>query len=163
MAMPNRAILNVSGSEPYVIPSCLLISTEPTLPVTPTSYQNMGSSRTGDASIQAFFPPTPRSSPLKPAATSAAAVGDGFTTEEVEEALRPKPAEPWHPTEDYAECEIRELEPGPRAVSFTGRVANMFDVANTPKTLRSARGCVKLCVKDNTGAITVSFPAVSLR
>ena len=37
-----------------------------------------------------------------------------------------------------------------------GRVANIYDVANAPKTPRSAKGCVKLCVKDDSGAITVS-------
>jgi hypothetical protein len=82
-------------------------------------------------------------------------VGDGFTAEEVQEALKPKPAEPWHPQTEYAELDIRDLEPGPKAVTFMGRVANIFDVANTTKTPRSAKGCVKLCVKDDRAAITV--------
>lgn len=64
---------------------------------------------------------------------------------------------------EYAECDIRDLYPGPQAVTFMGRIANIFDVANTPKTPRSAKGCVKLCVKDNSGAITVScIPTSSL-
>lgn len=112
----------------------------------------------GDASIQAFFPPTPPVSsptkrPIQP--SSDAPIGDGFTAEEKEEALRPQPAEPWYPPVEYEDCEIHELYPGPRAVTFMGRVANIFDVANTPKTPRSAKGCVKLCVKDHTGAVTV--------
>ena len=82
-------------------------------------------------------------------------VGDGFTAEEIQEALKPRPAEPWHPQTEYAELDIRDLEPGPKAVTFMGRVANIFDVANTPKTPRSAKGCVKLCVKDDRAAITV--------
>jgi hypothetical protein len=83
-------------------------------------------------------------------------VGDGFTAEELQEVQvqRPKQAE-WQPQGEYDECEIRDLIPGPRAVTFMGRVANIFDVGNTPKTPRSAQGCVKLCVKDDTGAITV--------
>lgn len=36
-----------------------------------------------------------------------------------------------------------------------GRVANIYDVVNSPKTPRSATGCVKLTVKDDDGAITV--------
>ena len=119
----------------------------------------MGGASRGDASIQAFFSPTPSSSPIKstsPAIPSSdSAIGDGFTAEEVQEALKPKPAEPWHPSTEYAELEIRDLEPGPKAVTFMGRIANIFDVANTPKTPRSAKGCVKLCVKDDKGAITV--------
>ncbi|EMC99041.1 hypothetical protein BAUCODRAFT_103758 [Baudoinia panamericana UAMH 10762] len=82
-------------------------------------------------------------------------VGDGFTADELADALRPKPAEPWHPAVDYDECDIRDLNPGPKAVTFMGRVANIVDVLNTPKTPRSAKGCVKLCIKDDTGAITV--------
>lgn len=115
---------------------------------------------TNDASIQAFFLPTPGCSPLKTPAsskTSVSSVGDGFTPEELQNALRPKSNEPWHPSLDYEDCSIRDLSPGPRAVSFMGRIANIFDVANTPKTPRSAKGCVKLCIKDDTGAITVIF------
>ena len=107
-----------------------------------------------NSSIQAFFSPTPSSSsPTKQAPSSS--VGDGFTSEELQEALKPTPLEPWQPKVDYVECEIRDLHPGPRAVTFMGRVANIFDVANAPKTPRSAKGCVKLCVKDDHDAVTV--------
>lgn len=119
----------------------------------------MGGSGKGDTSIQAFFSPTSGSSPIKSTPTIApsshAPIGDGFTAEEVQDALKPKPAEPWHPATEYAELEIRDLELGPRAVTFMGRVANIFDVANTPKIPRSAKGCIKLCVKDDRAAITV--------
>jgi len=104
--------------------------------------------RSTDASIQAYFEPTPNAS-----------FGDGFTAEEVKEALKQNPEEPWHPAGDYVDTEICDLYPGPRAVCFMGRVANIFDVSNTPKTPRSARGCVKLCIKDDTGAITVRLPS----
>lgn len=115
----------------------------------------MGRMGKGDASIQAFFSPDSNSSPTKSHASSDKPVGDGFTAEEVKEALKPKPAEPWYPPVEYMECEIQHLFPGPRAVTFMGRVANIFDVANTPKTPRSAKGCLKLCVRDDKGAITV--------
>lgn len=36
-----------------------------------------------------------------------------------------------------------------------GRVANIYDVINSPKTPKSAKGCAKLTVKDDGGAITV--------
>ena len=120
----------------------------------------MGGQGKGDNSIQAFFSPAPSSSPAKSITpsnpSSDATIGDGFTAEEVQGALRPKPAEAWHPSTEYTELEIRHLEPGPKAVTFMGRVANIFDVANTPKTPRSAKGCIKLCVKDDKAAITVS-------
>lgn len=107
-----------------------------------------------NSSIQAFFPPTPSSSsPTK--AMPSSSIGDGFTTEEVEDATKPLSLKAWQPEVDYAECEIRDLYPGPRCVTFMGRVANIFDFSNAPRTPRSAKGCVKLCVKDEHGAITV--------
>jgi hypothetical protein len=122
-----------------------------------------------NSSIQAFFSPTPASSsPTKQAQAPSSSIGDGFTSEEVQEALKPAPVEPWQPKVDYLECEIRDLHPGPRTVTFMGRVANIFDVANAPKTPRSAKGCVKLCVKDDHDAVTVRvwyanhFPHVRL-
>ncbi|KAF2173008.1 hypothetical protein M409DRAFT_62645 [Zasmidium cellare ATCC 36951] len=112
----------------------------------------------GDASIQQFFLPTPHSSPAKKQAvslTSDPLVGDGFTSQEVQEALKPKPIDSWHPDHEYVDCGISALQPGPQAVTFMGRIANIYDVVNTPKTPRSAKGCVKLCVKDCDAAITV--------
>jgi len=114
---------------------------------------SMGGSGKVDASIQAFFPPTPQSSPAK--RPSVDDIGDGFTAEEIQVALQPKLPEPWQPPGKYTESDICDLRPGPKAVTFMGQVCNLFDVANTPKTPRSARGCVKLCVKDETGATTV--------
>jgi hypothetical protein len=108
-----------------------------------------------NSSIQAFFSPTPAPSSPTKQPPSSSSIGDGFTSEEVQEALKPAPVEPWQPKVDYLECEIRDLHPGPRAVTFMGRVANIFDVANAPKTPRSAKGCVKLCVKDDHDAVTV--------
>nr|OQO19492.1 hypothetical protein B0A51_11538 [Rachicladosporium sp. CCFEE 5018] len=120
------------------------------------------SSSNKNASIQAFFQPTPSTSPVKPIhdpAHSTETVGDGFTTNELQTALKPalsSPRDTWHPTGEYAECEIRDLQPGPRAVTFMGRVANIFDVGmGTGKTPKSAKGCVKLCVKDERAAVTV--------
>lgn len=116
------------------------------------------------ASIQSFFPPTPQTSPSKYPATLADASSspirgnDGFTSSEVQEALRSKPAEAWQPTIEYTDREIRDLYPGSGAVMFMGRVAVLFDVRHTSGMPQSAKGCVKLCVKDDTGAVTVSLP-----
>lgn len=110
-------------------------------------------------STPAFFPPTPDPSPAKvgPARPQnfPINIGDGFTPEEVLEALKPAPVQEWQPTEEYIEYQIKDLAPGPRPVSFMGRVANIFDIAHTPKTPTSAKGCLKLSIKDDTAAITV--------
>lgn len=117
----------------------------------------MGNSTRNEASIQAYFPPTPAPSSTKSGSTTTQApVGDGFSEQEVQDALKPKPLEPWSPPREYAETDICDLMPGPKPVTFMGRVANIFDVANTQKNPRSAKGCVKLCVKDDGGAVTVS-------
>lgn len=88
--------------------------------------------------------------------SSHTSVGDGFTNAEVEKALQPAPAPPWRPTIDYTERRIGDLKPGREAVSFMGRVANVFDVPNSPKSPKTAKGCTKLCIKDDQAAITVS-------
>lgn len=114
-------------------------------------------SKSSNSSIQAFFQPTaaPSASSCPIKGSSSPSFGDGFTTEEVEEALKPSQAKAWQPPSDYTEIEIRDLSPGPQAVTFMGRVANIYDVVNSPKTPRSAKGCLKLTVKDDRGAITV--------
>ncbi|KAF2209754.1 hypothetical protein CERZMDRAFT_46572 [Cercospora zeae-maydis SCOH1-5] len=112
----------------------------------------MGGSKSTTASIQAYL--TPVTSPAKSPAVETP-VGDGFTAEELQEALKPRLQETWHPDFEYADMEISDLIAGPQAVAFMGRVANIYDVANSSRTPRSAKGCVKLCVKDGSGAITV--------
>lgn len=115
----------------------------------------MSGSGRSDASIQQFFLPTPGTSPVKKGATAPLTnVGDGFTEQEIHDALRPALLD-WHPEQEYEDLDISLLQPGPHAVVFMGRVANIYDLANTPKSPRSAKGCVKLCVKDGGGAITV--------
>lgn len=114
----------------------------------------MGRAGGKNASIQAYL--TPATSPAK-FATHRPEVpyGDGFTEEELQGALRPKPVEAWHPEFEYADREISDLTPGPNAITFMGRVANIFDVTNAPQSPKSAKGCLKLVVKDGGGAITV--------
>lgn len=116
-------------------------------------------------SIQAYFPPTPTSSPTKPSPpkppqTSAtpAPPGDGFTPSE---RVLPAPAlcQPWSPPDgvEYADVAIGDLVPGPAAVTFMGRVCNLFDVGTSAKGERAARGCVKVVVRDEGGCVTVSL------
>jgi hypothetical protein len=55
----------------------------------------------------------------------------------------------------YEEVGIHELAPGPRRVSFTGRVVNMYDQNIESKMPKAARGCLKLLVKDALAMIMV--------
>lgn len=103
---------------------------------------------------QASHLPSPSTSPVRDSSHDIP-LGDGFTAEEVN-SKHTSPQEPWHPPREYRDCEIRDLVVGPQAVTFMGRVANIFDVPHTPKSSQAAAGCLKLCVRDGGGAITVA-------
>ncbi|KAF2453617.1 hypothetical protein BDY21DRAFT_292851 [Lineolata rhizophorae] len=107
-------------------------------------------------SIQSYFPSTSSSRPTEATSSSSSSrPGDGFTAAELERALNPPVNPPWRPAHEYDEVEIAELVPGPRRVTFMGRIVNLYDRAMPSKAPNAARGCLKLIVKDNTGAITV--------
>jgi hypothetical protein len=82
-------------------------------------------------------------------------VGDGFTDAEVDAVLHPIIDETWVPAQDYEESKIADLVPGPKRVHFQGRVANFYDQNTPSKRPRAAKGCVKIIVKDDSGALTV--------
>jgi hypothetical protein len=83
-------------------------------------------------------------------------VGDGFTSEELDTVLHP-PSAQWAPTQDYEEADIGALEPGPQYVTFTGRVVNLYNMPKSSKKPMAAKGCLKLMVADDTGALTVGL------
>lgn len=64
-------------------------------------------------------------------------------------------AENWIPAREYDETDIGSLIPGPQCVTFIGRVANFYDQSTPSKMPQAAKGCVKIIVKDDTGALTV--------
>jgi hypothetical protein len=55
----------------------------------------------------------------------------------------------------YEEVGISELAPGPRRVSFTGRIVNMYDQSIESKMPKAAKGCLKLVVKDDHAMMLV--------
>jgi hypothetical protein len=108
-------------------------------------------------SIQSFFSATKPNISVPKRATSDAcpSSGDGFTDAEVQAVLQPTIDKNWLPDQEYEELDIAALTPGPGCVTFQGRVANFFNQATPSKKPRAAKGCVKIIVKDDTGAITV--------
>lgn len=115
-------------------------------------------------SIQSFFgiaqrtsAPNQSTSEVAPPAPSMTP-GDGFTKSELYAALHPDITEPLNPGRDYEKSDISSLCPGPKCLSFTGRVSNLFDQTQGSKMPRAAKGCLKLVVKDDSGAITVKEP-----
>ena len=82
--------------------------------------------------------------------------GDGFTSSEIESALNSTQfVSQWLPEHDYSEYDIGRLRPGPKHVTFVGRVVNIYHPAKPSKRQNAAQGCLKLMLGDDTGAITV--------
>ena len=107
-------------------------------------------------SIQSFFPFATLQNHKGDAGTSAEA-GDGFTTEEFEAVIHPQ-SRPWVPQQDYEEIEIGSLVPGCQRVTFLGRIVNFYDQSTPSKKPNAAKGCLKVVVKDDSGALVVGLP-----
>jgi hypothetical protein len=80
--------------------------------------------------------------------------GDGFTEEELADALDPMKRK-WNPEREYEEQGIGQLIPGPRAVTFTGRIVNINTVLGRSQKQPKASGWHYLIAKDDTAAISV--------
>lgn len=119
-----------------------------------TKAQNMASQT---ASIQSFFQPeVPSSFPSqRQSADRKADTGDGFTSSEVEGVLHPT-LHKWQLRANYEAVDIGSLVPGPSCVVIVGRVVNFYDQPNLSKMPQAAKGCLKILVRDNTGAFAVS-------
>ncbi|KAI9664361.1 MAG: hypothetical protein M1831_002294 [Alyxoria varia] len=119
--------------------------------------------RSQSPSIQSFFHPSSSpisstskggQSPNRPHETPASELADGFSSTEVNRVLYPT-VENWVPERNYEEREIGSLIPGPQAITIVGRIVNFYDQVTPSKMPQAAKGCMKVIVKDNTGALTV--------
>ena len=81
--------------------------------------------------------------------------GDGFTSSEIEAALHPS-LNKWQSRTTYNDTDIRDLVAGPGCVALMGRVVNFHHIATPSNMPKAAKGCLKLTVKDDTGALIVS-------
>ncbi len=112
-------------------------------------------------SIQSFFRPESSTEASRASRSIIpTAPGDGFTAAEMEEALHPTPKS-WTPRQEYEEMDIGSLIPGPKAVTFMGRIANFFDQQTQSKMPNAAKGFHKVVVGDESGALTVRLPCYS--
>ncbi|KAJ5054049.1 uncharacterized protein L3040_000334 [Drepanopeziza brunnea f. sp. 'multigermtubi'] len=90
------------------------------------------------------------------AGTSPAQPGDGFTEEELADALDPL-SRKWNPGREYEETNIGQLVPGPHAVTFAGRVVNLGTFFGSSPKQPKATGFHSLIVKDDFGAISIKL------
>jgi len=110
-------------------------------------------------SIQAFYKPEVRLPAHPIQAHPPSKPGDGFTEAELSDALDPLHRK-WNPEREYEECSISQLVPGPRAVTFVGRVVNVRTIVGVDKKQPKAKGFHALILRDDEGAVSVScvFP-----
>jgi hypothetical protein len=109
---------------------------------------------TGHPSIQSFYKrevqkngeTVPDSEPTKE--------GDGFTEEELADALDPLNRK-WNPQREYYELNIDGLIPGPRAVTFVGRVVNVNTIFGRCPKQPKATGWHYVLLRDDSAAISV--------
>ena len=115
-----------------------------------------------NSSIQSFFQPEVLYPSHKPhnRPSSKIDTNDGFTSSEVEVAQHPL-LHKWQPRTTYNEVDIGSLVPGPGCVALMGRVANFYDQTMNSKSPQAAKGCLKVIVKDDTGAFVVITPSPS--
>jgi hypothetical protein len=112
-------------------------------------------------SIESFFHRTSPPTTIRPSSPKAKP-GDGFTDAELDAVLHPEIDTSWTPAQEYHEFDIIDLEPGPRCITVHGRIANFYDHTGSSRKPKSARGSIKLILKDDTGALTVhTFSAIS--
>ncbi|KUJ18309.1 uncharacterized protein LY89DRAFT_552487, partial [Mollisia scopiformis] len=82
--------------------------------------------------------------------------GDGFTEAELAAAIDPL-NRPWNPEREYEESSIGQLVPGPRAVTFMGRVVHLNTFfGHHPKQPRAA-GFHSIILKDDSAAILIKL------
>jgi hypothetical protein len=106
--------------------------------------------------IQSFYKrqvPTPKKEEERQ--PSPANTGDGFTEEELADALDPLNRK-WNPEREYEECTIDKLIPGPKAVTFIGRIVNLNTMHGSSQKQPRAAGWHHLLVKDDAAVISVS-------
>jgi hypothetical protein len=105
-------------------------------------------------SIQAFYKREVPTSAGSAAPPEPPRQGDGFTEGELADALDPLNRK-WDPEREYEESGIAELVPGPKAVTFVGRVVNVSTVWGRSQKQPKAAGWHYLILKDDFAAISV--------
>lgn len=81
-------------------------------------------------------------------------VGDCFNSAEVEATTNPTPRT-WKPPGQYADVQISKLVPGPAPVCLLGRLVNFYDQPTPERMPPTAKGCLKLLMKDDTGTMMI--------
>lgn len=79
---------------------------------------------------------------------------DGSISAEANSMMDPNP-NIWKPPGNYENVEINRLVPGSVAVCLLGRLVNFYDQPTPGKMPPTAKGCLKVLIKDDTGILMV--------
>ncbi|EDN91607.1 hypothetical protein SS1G_01010 [Sclerotinia sclerotiorum 1980 UF-70] len=82
--------------------------------------------------------------------------GDGFTEEELIEAVDPLTRK-WNPSREYENLGVGELVPGPKAVTFIGRVVSFTTIIGKSAKQPRARGWHYTGVRGEGGVVSVKL------
>ncbi|KAF5874832.1 putative myo-inositol-1-phosphate synthase protein [Botrytis fragariae] len=83
-------------------------------------------------------------------------LGDGFTEEELHEAMDPL-AQKWNPSREYESMTVGELIPGPKAVTFIGRVVSFATIIGKSAKQPRARGWHYVGVRGEGGVVSIKL------
>ncbi|KAF7953327.1 hypothetical protein EAE96_006538 [Botrytis aclada] len=83
-------------------------------------------------------------------------LGDGFTEEELHDAMDPL-AQKWNPCREYESVAVGELIPGPKAVTFIGRVVSFATVIGKSAKQPRARGWHYIGVRGEGGVVSIKL------
>jgi len=114
------------------------------------------SAKTCSASIQALFQPDERGKVKSQQKGAFERPGDGFTKEEVANAFDPLTCN-FDTNREYEDSSIDQLIPGPKAVTFAGRIVNLGTMLGDDPKHPKAAGWHNLIVKDDSAAIGVEL------
>jgi len=115
---------------------------------------------TSNVSVQSFYGKDVQTAPPVARISEPFKAGDGFTEDELASAMDPL-RRAWDPEREYEQLGIAQLVPGPRAVTFVGRVVNLATRYGRSAKQPKARGWHFLLVKDDQAAISVSSREVT--
>lgn len=124
-------------------------------PKSTTIVAKQSTSKSPNASIQAFFEAEKRTPQDQHPQGTPGQPGDGFTEEEVVDNFNPLNCK-FDSSREYEDSPIGQLVPGPRAVTFAGRIVHVGTMYGKDSKHPKAAGWHNLTVKDDSAAIGVS-------
>ena len=108
-----------------------------------------------DASIQSFYTPLSSSHESREAVNNSINCSLDDYPKDGTDIIMPLTLDKRQSRVCYEDAFIGSLSPGPGCIALLGRIVNFFNLPTPSKMPQAAKGCLKLIVKDDTGAMAV--------